>query len=609
MSSRVDFMVAILVATVIFLGVNVIAKSVFYGSAIDLTEDKIFTLSDETKTVIQELDEPLDVKFFYSEKQANGLPVFQAYATRIRGLLQQYAQLSGGTIKVSYYDPQPFTEEEDLAVTHELQGVPIDAVGNKFYFGMSIENSTDDRGTIPFFDPARDTFLEYDMTRLVHDVANPERKKLGILSTLPMRGGSIGGMIPRGQWAVFSELKEHFDVKVLNTKLDRVPDHLDMLMLVHPHSLSDETLYVIEQYILGGGKALIFLDSHVNDFSQEIKSSRLDKILSHWGVSLVPDKIVAEKEAALQVQSSDQESRLSGFPNVTWLELDKRFLAQDSVVTASLNKVRMIDSGYFKLNDDADIRLEPLITTTPAGALVDAKDIRGERDTLKLYRSYLPEGEPLVLAAQVKGVVKSAFKPNVADGQHLKTSGKPINVILVGDTDMLRDEYWVQEQNFFGDSIATPTADNGAFVFNALEFLGGNDALIDLRTRGTKDRRFTVLDDIKRKAELSFREEEERLKMQLKDMEARMRELQSSPQKGGQLFTDAQAQEVQGFRLAFLQTRKDLRRVQRQLNEDIQRLGTRIGMLNIVAVPLVILLLAFILPVRLRRAKKVKGAS
>jgi ABC-type uncharacterized transport system involved in gliding motility auxiliary subunit len=608
-------MIALVLGFLLLVGVNYLAQLRLAHQVVDVTQHQLFTVSDNTKKIIADVKEPLHVRLFFSEAQAKGLPVFQNYAVRVRGLLEQYAALSGGKITLDVYNPKPFTEAEDIAVAHGLEGVPIDTAGNIFYFGVSIENSTDNKVTMPFLDPARDAFLEYDISRLIYDVSEPEKRTLGIISTLPMRGGGGGiGQDITAPWTIYKQLQAQFDVEVLPTDTSTIPDSLKLLMLVHPHSFSDETLYAIDQYIIKGGRVAMFLDSYSNVPTQTIKSSRMDKILSHWGLNLVPDMVVAEKAAAMAVQVQAGASRLASFPNVTWLNLGKEYLQQESVITNALTNVRLIDAGYLEVKDNPQVRLEPLIVSSPAASLVDEANIKEERDIVAMYRNYMPAGKEFIMASHIKGIVTSAFDDTHElvknNKNHVATSQHSIQAVIVTDTDMLQDAFWVDEQNFFNSQLVGTTADNGALVMNIFDYLSGSDALINLRTRGVEDRRFTALDALRKQAELAFRDEEERLKNKLMGMESALKELQSTPQDGSQLFTDAQTKQVQEFKDVFVQTRKELRAVQLRLVENIERLGNRIALVNILGVPLLLLLAAFFVPALLRKGKKLtKKAS
>ncbi len=601
MSGTLRFFLSLILATVIFFGVNMVSRTAFYRTRLDLTEGHLYTLSHTTKEIVGALKEPLHIRFFFSEAQANGLPVFQSYAERVRGMLRQVADLSDGNITVEFFNPTPFTEEEDLAVSNGLQGVPVDDAGTKFYFGMSVENSTDDRGVMPFFDPAREKFLEYDTVRLLYDVAHPARKKVGLISGLPMNGlAGMQGPV-QDQWTVLTQLKQSVNVEVVSRHATSLPKDMDVLMLVHPYNLSEATLYAIDQYMLKGGKALIFLDGHLQLPIDGERQSDLSTLMKGWGVTLEPGKVAAEKDAAIQVTQPTMDTRLRAFPNVTWLEMGPDYLSKDSIVTTSLNKLRFIESGYFTRAKGAALTMEPLVTTTPAAMSIDAELLKEGGDPLALYKQYMPGGKPLVLAAQLSGKVKSAFAAGGHGKEHLENSAAPMHVIVVGDSDMLRDEIWVEKQSFGTNTLTVPTADNGAFVLNAVEYLAGNDALIGLRSRGTQAREFTALAVLKQQAELRFSEQEQQLKEKLRGMEQRMKALQSQEQHGKELFDSSQQKEIHDFREAFMNTRRQLRSVQHELNRDIERLGRNLALLNIMAVPSLVLVLAFMLPGVIRR--------
>ncbi len=595
-------------AFIILIGVNMIARYGLHSVRLDVTEQGHFTVSDEAISILTSIDEPVTLRFFFTQEQANGLPVFQTYAERIRSLLHQYEDMAGQNITLEFLNPKAFSQEEDVAVAHGVQGIPVDDKGNHFYFGLSVENTTDDRGVIAFFDPSRSQFLEYDIIRLIHEMAQPERKTIGLLSTLPMKGTpDMKQMRVDGEWMILQQMQSQFKVEILPEEVTAIdPNVIDTLMLVHPHDLPDATLYAIDQYIMKGGHLLLMMDAYVNSLSVSDKASQLDVLLDKWGVSVSSDKVAGEKDAAISVQQPGV-SRLRTFPNVTWLEMGSSYFSDSSVLTASLEILRMIESGFITQDDNSPLDMLPLITTTPAAMKVPVENLQKAMPVNQLYHNYVPDGEPLILAAELYGTIDSAFGDEKAEQQqsdHVSTSVRPARIVLIADTDMLRNEYWVNVQQLYGSTLMVPSADNGAFILNALDYLTGSDALIAMRGVGTTDRRFDVLDEMKREAESRFRAQEQELRNTLKSMEQRLRELQTQEQQGTSLFTDGQAEEVQTFREAFLETRKKLRQVQRDLNADIEALGMKLAWLNILAIPLVLLILAFVLPRTIRRMGK-----
>jgi ABC-type uncharacterized transport system involved in gliding motility auxiliary subunit len=239
--------------------------------------------------------------------------------------------------------------------------------------------------------------------------------------------------------------------------------------------------------------------------------------------------------------------------------------------------------------------------------LMDRDTVMFSRDPAGLMQGYKPGDQALVLAARVSGVVETAFpqgKPKPAepadpakkaepagevDKDFVAESKGPINVIVVADTDLLADRFWVQMQDFLGLSVPQAIADNANFVVNALDNLGGNDDLISLRSRGEYTRPFIKVAAIQRDAELRLRDRERALLDKLKDTEKKMQDLQREKGKGSAMILSAeQKREIESFRDEQVKTRKELRAVQHDLRRNIERLGDWLRFLNIALIPLLI---------------------
>ncbi len=613
----------IIVALALFIGVNMLAKSKLH-QRYDFTQERLFTISPETTKLLKQLKEPLHIRLFFTSKLAQGLPVFGSYHDRVVNILRHYEALSAGKITLELIEPEPFSEQEDLAVAHGIEGVAIDEAGLKFYFGASVENSTDERKVIPFFDPEKAQFLEYDLTKTLTDIAKNQRKKIGIISNLPVSGGADFKMTaslnaPTPKWAIITQIEEQFTVRNIPKEAEFIEDDIDILLLIHPHHFSTKTYYAVEQFLLRGGKALIFMDSSVNLSAQEFITSDFERLLNHWGVKFSGNMVAAEKATAMNVQSLSASSRLESYPKITWLELGAQNMAKDSVITEPLQRVRMIESGFFAPTKTMKLQFRPLISTGEEAAAIkvdiNAKDNAVE--SVKLFNDFLPQGKKLHLAAQLSGEIEALIDWNELDfkndeikqllkQRHIAKSKQPINVILVGDTDMLRNEFWARIQQLFGQQVIVPEADNSAFVLNSLELLSGDNLLINLRSRGNEVRRFVLLDELQKKAKEQFQAEENILKERLKQMEQRLMKLQSQRQNNGELFNEDQVKEIASFKQLFLNARKELRAVQHNLNNEITTLGNKIAFANILIAPLIMMLMAVIFPPFLRnfRLKK-----
>jgi ABC-type uncharacterized transport system involved in gliding motility auxiliary subunit len=618
MNTRTLSIAGLIVALVLLFAVNILSNTVFTAARVDLTENRLFTLSDGTRNILADLNEPITIRLYLSERLARTLPAINSYATRVKGLLGEYERASRGMIEVRIIDPEPFSEEEDRAVGYGLSGVPLEGGQEKLYMGLVGTNSVDDEDIIPFLSTSRESFIEYDITRMVYNLSSPELPVVGLLSSLPLKGAgphaALRGMAGP-EWMVMEQVDKLFEVEVIETDATEIPRKVDVLLLVHPKALSDGTLYAIDQFVLGGGRALVFIDPHSeSDRPQQqgmammapTRSSELAKLFASWGVESEPGKVAGDLQLAAKVRMQRQQQILTiDYP--VWLNVLPNFFDQDDTVTAELGNITFATPGYLQPLEDATTNFRPLIETSENAALYDAGRLADPNaDPQDLLRDYLPVGNPLVLAARVEGPVTSAFpdgpppaeakagdKEEGADKEpreHLAASSADINVIVVADTDILADRFWVQVQEFLGNRIAVPSAANGAFMVNALDNLVGSSDLISVRNRGSFIRPFERVTDIRRQAELEFRQKEQELMLRLEETEQRLLELEKAKQGGDSslILSPEQQQELVQFRQEKVAIRKDLRDVRRNLRRDIDSLDTRLKFVNIALIPILI---------------------
>jgi gliding motility-associatede transport system auxiliary component len=607
-------------ALILFLAVNLLADAFFTRDQLDLTQDHLFTLSDGTKEVLASIDEPLDLRLYYSDKLDSLGPYFSSHAQRVEDLLSAYQDLSGGKIRIERLDPAPFSPEEDLAVAEGLQGLPISDDGTLAYFGLSGRNSTDDIQVLPYLAPERANFLEYDLTRMIDDLARPEKTVVGVLGDLPLMGGQMDRYQP---WKVLEAMYQAFDVRFLGGKQAKIDDDVEVLMLAQPQNVDPATLYAIDQFVMRGGRVLAFVDPlaevmaagggmnpMANPEGDAVKA--LEPLLAAWGVSIPDGEVIGDQNAAQRV-SARVHGRQVVVDYLPWLALDQQEIAADDVVTGELRRINLNSAGSIHPRDGATTTIEPLLVTSPAAMEIAADDIRTEPDPTKLLADFKPAGESFVLAARVTGPVKSAYPDGPpegveAQGEHLAEAKEPLNLILVADADLLADATWVRAQDLLGQQIVVPVANNGDFAVNALDNLAGTQGLISLRGRGLVDRPFEVVRDMERRAEQQFRAKEQELQAKIDDTQGKIRQLQQEEQQSGVILTGAQQQEIENFRGEMINLRQELRGVQRSLREDVESLSTWIKILNIWAVPVLIALLAIGVALW-RHARTARGAA
>jgi len=646
-SRRFLLSLGVVSAFVLAISINILAGLFFPGSRLDLTAERLYTLSDGTRQTLKSLDEPVTLRFFFSDRLGREVPVYGAYAQRIRDLLTEYVDIAGGKLKVETYDPQPFSAVEDRAVAYGLQGVPVDQSGEQVYFGLVGTNATDDEETVPFFAPERERFLEYDLTKMVAKLARAKQRVVGLVSTLPLEGDQVlaqqGGS---DTWAIVDQLKQFVELRTLGTDLVTVPDDIEVLMLVHPTGLSDRTLYAIDQFVMRGGRLLTLVDPHseaaqlraramaMQGMPAPAATSDLDKLFSAWGVRLVKDKVVADRRSARRVQvGAGSTTRLQAADYLAWLAIPGTLLDHDDAVTGDLQTLNFASAGILEPIEGAPTQFTPLVNSSVVSQQLDAAKVRAmQPDVLGILRGFQAEGKSLTIAARITGPVKSAFldgAPKPAEGEakpegeqpalpaHLAEAKQPASIIIVADTDFLEDRFWAQMQNYFGSRVAVPTANNADFVLNAVENLAGGSAMASLRSRGVSDRPFTLVKDIQQEAEGRFRAKEQELQERLKETEKKLADLRGRGESAAKgtaqaVLTPEQLKEIDTFRGQMLATRAELRDVQLSLRSNIEGLQSKVRFLNVAAMPLAIAVFAILLGLWRRRrryktARSVKG--
>ncbi|WP_309139575.1 Gldg family protein [Siccirubricoccus sp. G192] len=605
------------------VGVNMLAERALPRARIDLTEQRLYTLAEGTRQVLSGLQDPITLRLFYSRKLGAEIPVFGAYADRVREMLAEYVALSGGKLRLEVYDPEPFSEIEDRALAYGLQGVPVDQSGERVFFGLVGTNLVDDERTIGFFQPDRERFLEYDLTRLVYELSNPQRPTIGVMTPLPLNGDPRAMMLRQPQLAqpavVMNQLRQFFTVKEVALDAQVIEPEIQVLLVAHPQNLVEGTQYALDQFVMRGGKLLLMLDPH-----SEAQASRpgpggqppsntassLDRLVNAWGVEAPSNQVVLDLRGAWRVRANPQD-RVQAVDYVAWYNLTGDSLNRAEVALAGLEQVTVASAGELRRREGAAVEFVPLLTSSAQSMLVDAARVRQDPNPTRLLADFQADGQRRVLAARLRGQLATAFPdgpPAPAEGQtrpadfpaHRAASDGPANIVIANDTDILEDRFWVRVQDFFGQQVATPFSGNGSLIVNLADTLAGSDALISLRSRGESLRPFEMVEDIRRNADAEYRQTERQLTQKLEETERRLRELRqgsTGPGSSGAgaergqaqaVITPEQRVEIDQAREEILRTRRGLRGVQLELRRDIEGLETLLRVLNIVLVPALI---------------------
>jgi ABC-type uncharacterized transport system involved in gliding motility auxiliary subunit len=604
---------AIVLSIVIFVAVNMAADTLFTTAKLDLTANGQFTLAQGTRNILANLKEPVTLKFYYSKQVAAEYAQTAEYAKRVRDLLGEYAARSHGNVIVQEIDPEPFTEAEDQAQGAGLTGAPTDS-GDTVYFGLVGTNRMDGKEVIAYFSPEREQYLEYDISSLIYRLSTPKKPLIGIVTSLPMEfgpGGMQAAMQGQGQpYLTYQELAQTYQTQMLPAGFTAIPKDMNVLMIAHPGELNDVQLEAIDQFVLRGGRALVFVDplselsqAGANPYQppQSPPSSSLPKLFQAWGIGFDPTKVIADRALAQRVQSRDPMNPTALYP--VWMHLTTDNFATKDPVTANLQTLNLATVGALHALKGATTTFAPLVTSSNQASLLDAATVKATQDPQALMALVNPTGEKFVIAARISGEAKSAFP-----GAAIKT-GK-INVVVMADSDVFDDRFWVHVQNLLGKKIAAPFADNAAFVVNSVENLSGSGDLISLRTRESGQRPFTVVRKIQEDAQSQFQAKEKALQQHLNETQQRLHELEqgSQAQQGQVGLTPEQQKEVEDFRKDMIDTRTQLRDVQHNLRKDIDALGSELALINIALVPVLIAIFALVLAAW-RRHKRMQAVG
>lgn len=614
------------VLAILFITLVMINSAVFRSVRLDLTENNLYTLSEGTLNILSGLTQPLHLYLFFSEQASRDYPQIRNYHIRVKEMLEEYRLHSNGMLKVSYVDPEPFSEDEDRAAQLGVQAVTLD--DKSLYFGLAGTNVLDDTEAIAFFQPDREVFLEYELGQLIYGLAKLKKPVLGIMTRLDMHPDRVDpqtGQMERA-WVIVGQLEKLFDVRKVSADTNKIGNDIDVLMVVHPKNLGDKTLYAIDQFVMRGGRGLFFVDpvanSDITDLPQDqplqdahARSSSLNRLFKSWGFSVNEDSVIGDGSRALRASLSTGAT----VRHLTMIGMKPQDFDIGDAAMSGLQSVNFAMASYIEDEDDATITIEPLITSS-SNAMPFAIDLfRFSPNPDLLQQKFTATKEKYTLAARVRGNLESAFARAPQDddgdvteatasasGEHLASTQDQAELVVVADTDLLTDTMWVRVQSFFGQNIVRPLASNGDFVGNVVESLFGDSNLINIRSRASYSRPFTKVEEIETEAEQKYREAAEKLQQELNQINNRLRELEKEKtDKQSALLSRKQQQELNNARKKRIEVRKQLRNVRHQQNKDIENLGTTLKVINIGLVPLLVTLAAGVLGfLRLRNRRR-----
>ena len=587
--SRYFSLLGLVAAFFLFTLVN----NLMLGSVrLDLTENGLYSVSDGTREVIADLEEPVNLYFFFSEKASKDLTALRAYSQRVREMLEEYQLLAGSKINLHIVDPEPFSEQEDQAAEFGLQSVPVNQAGEALYFGLAGTNALDGQVVLPFFQPDREAFLEYELTKLIYNLSAVEKPTVALYSELKVEQSvDPRSFQPTPGWVFMDQLKELFQIEKIDELSLSAIGTAELLLLIHPGTLEDAALYAVDQHVMSGGKLIVFVDPLAETVPPGTSvlsgsSSELNRLTATWGVSLRDGQVLGDSEAALMVGGVDgapvRHLGILGFTN--------QYFSGDDIVTADLEAINFSTAGILDVDEVDGIDAKSLIASSSVSGSLDVIQFQTLSDPAELQQGFQSTGESYSVAVRLSGKSRSSFPEMSGEETHIAET-EQLNVVIVADTDVLSDRLWVQVQNFFGQQVASAFADNGSFVVNLVENLSGSSALIEVRSRGQFSRPFVVVEELRRIAEAKYLRNAEDLQARLAETDRQLSELESARVDDGLLTLSAEQEAaLVNFQSEKLRIRKELREVRHRLDQEIEQLGGKLKFINILLMPLLLTL-------------------
>ena len=599
------FLISVVSTVILFLSFNYIVQKINFNLGIDFTSNKTFTLSNGTKRVIDEIDEPIKINFVYSRNLSKNIPIIQNYANQVQGLLNRYSDLASGKIELSFIEPEPYSDDEDYVNRYGIQGFPIDQEGSKIYFGMIASNTTDDIEVVSFFDPSKAATLEKQLTDIVYKLNRSKKPMIGFLSWVD----TATPMIPNNQlgqveYTILEELSYFYDFEFLDTDVESFED-IDLLFVYHPSDITDKTEYAIEQFILEGGETVIFLDPFFEKNDHSNKTSDLTNILKTLNINYNSNVILDGAQATrLQTQQNiSDNTSLQTILKLNWPEVRGQFINQSEEIGNGLSLIRLVSAGGLApLNEESEISYIPLISSSEVTMDLPMREVH---DPIKLINNFKPTGITYDFGVKLSGKTSSSFNEfEFIREDHIDSSVKDINVVLFSDADFIRNAFWARIQKFLDTNVIEATSDNGTLVTNVLDSMTGYDEFIDLRNKEAPFRPFVVVQKLQAEAEQKYLGQEQELQAQLDETLVKIQNLSGGRDAESVNLTDKQLMELADFQLEVERKRQQLREVRRNLSKNIDRLANQINILNTFLIPILLILLMFIIPRQLGIKKR-----
>jgi ABC-type uncharacterized transport system involved in gliding motility auxiliary subunit len=617
--------VGVIAVLVILVAINLLGGLLKFRS--DLTENKLYTLSDGTKKILDKLDTDVAIRFYFSKDNASVPVPLRTYAQEVQDLLDEYQQYSHGKVKIIKLDPKPDSDAEDSANLDGIEGQAVDLT-DKVYLGIAV-SCLDAKTTIPYLSPDRGNLLEYDLSRAISSVANPKKAVIGVMSALPVTGREASPMMmqqrqqPSQPWIFLNELKENYVVRDVPLTTDKIDDDVSVLVVVHPQGIADVAQYAIDQFLLRGGKMVALLDPYSFVEVQTAGQygggagydSTLSKLLPAWGIDFSVKKLIADPVFATQVQ---RENDVQSDPTI--LSVTSEGMNKEDALAAAVSDLLMPFAGAFVGKPVEGLKEDVLVKSSTQAGLVDVSLLEAGPDAVRKelksantaypiairlsgkFKTAFPDGKPeSKSAAEPNSTPAASPAEKEAAPKEAKSDGV---VILVGDSDFAYDAIAGRAQQVLNQTVFVPSNGNLNFIQSSVEQLAGDSDLIGIRSRSSGNRPFVVVNKMEAAAQQKYQSKIDELEDNLNQARQKLAALQTTKQSDQKtLFSPEQQAEIKKFQENEATVNKELKQVRKNLRQEIDSLQSTVKWLDIAAMPVIVTIVGLTLAFVKRRRR------
>lgn len=595
----------ILVMLVSFVLINATSGLFFSNSKVDLTHDRRYSLTPQTENLLSAMTAPVDVKIYLSNTIAKRYPVYAQYAQYILHFLDQYQQKSDGLVKVEVINPEPFSTDEDDAKRAGLQAISLEGDADNHYFGAIFSNYDGQTYTIPYFSGLRKNYLENDLTRAIAAAQVSKRRTVGVASAeLNILNKSFRGRQSDLDWTFIKLLGKDYNIESVSTGSAEIPYNIDTLILVTTRRVPALFLYAMDQFLLRGGRLLIFIDplaetENVLSSYKEDKNTNVDLLLSHWGIDYQDNVVVGDNLLAQEIPLETIQNGVQMRKYAPWMKLTREYLNEVHALTEGLNNIMLKSPGILQLHPIQGIQNTPLFITSRQTMVIDANvpKFGSKEETLDMMEK---QDSSFVTGVLSEGMYRSAFQDNPLRETeeeskmlpYLSSSLVPGKAIVIADSDLLFAKNWAAPDYDDGNDFSeiVPINNNFDFIQRAVDYLSGNPTLMAVGDKAVSDRSLTLRHLISDQIAQNYVEQRENLRKEAENNLTILNDTLEKIKNQQALSSVKTINDINQLRRKLQQSNEDLRRLDYQIRNETEQRLELIASINTLLIPLLLLL-------------------